>query len=192
MADGTLSAFTNNVINSMTNNATFSKPPVALADLGKLLATFDKATGAAMDGGATLTAAKNAARDALVAALRKIAAYVQMVADQDEAMLRTSGFTPVISSRAQAKLAIPVIVSVDNAGTTKLSLRLKPVANARSYEIRAINGAATPAATVISTKARRVIVGNLTPGTTYNLQARAVGGSDGYSEWSDSVSHMAI
>ena len=192
LSDGDLSAFTNNVINSLTNHATFSKPPVALADLGKLLATFDNAVGAAMDGGASLTAAKNAAREALLAALRKIAAYVQMMADQDEALLRTSGFTPVISSRSQAKLATPVIISVDNAGTTKLSLRLKSVPNARSYEIRAINGAAVPAASVISTQTRRVVVGNLTPGTTYTLQARAVGGSDGYSEWSDPVSHMAI
>jgi hypothetical protein len=32
---------------------------------------------------------------------------------------------------------------------------------------------------------------NLTPGTNYNIQARAVGGSTGYSDWSDPVSHMA-
>lgn len=192
LSDGDLSAFTNNIINSLTGNTAFSKPPVALTDLGKLLAAFDQAVAAALDGGTSLTVAKNAAREALLAALRRIAAYVQMVADQDEALLRTSGFSPVIVSRAQTKLAIPVIVSVENEGTTKLSVRLKPVVNARSYEVRAVNGAATPAASVISTQARRVVVGNLTPGTTYNLQARAIGGSEGYSEWSDPVSHMAI
>jgi hypothetical protein len=45
---------------------------------------------------------------------------------------------------------------------------------------------------VVSTQARRIILGNLTPGTTYNVQARAIGGSEGYSEWSDPMSHMAI
>jgi hypothetical protein len=34
-------------------------------------------------------------------------------------------------------------------------------------------------------------VENLVPGTTYNISARAIGGSDGFSEWSDPVSHMA-
>ncbi|MGA9452628.1 MAG: fibronectin type III domain-containing protein [Verrucomicrobiia bacterium] len=192
MNDGDLSKFTNNVITCMTGNASFSKPPVAPADLGKLLDALDKTVAAATDGGITLTAAKNAAREALLAALRKIAAYVQIVADQDEALLLTSGFSPVNMSRSQSKLDVPLVVSVENEGTTKLTVHLKPVANARSYEVRAVNGAATPAASVISTQARRVVLGNLTPGTTYNIQARAVGGSEGYSEWSDPVSHMAI
>ena len=192
MTDGDLSAFGGNVINCMTGSAAFSKPPVTLTNAGKLLDTFDQAVAAALDGGVSLTVAKNAAREALLAALRKLAAYVQMVADQDEVLLRTSGFSPINLSRAQTKLDVPLIVSVENEGMTKLSLRLKRVANARSYEVRANNGAATPAATVISTQARRVIVGNLTPGTTYSVQARAIGGSEGYSEWSDPVSHMAI
>jgi hypothetical protein len=37
-----------------------------------------------------------------------------------------------------------------------------------------------------------VVLQNLTPGTNYNVQARAVGGSAGYSDWSDPVSHMAL
>ena len=64
--------------------------------------------------------------------------------------------------------------------------------SAHSYEVRAINGAPTPAASAISTQARRIVVGNITPGTTYNLSARAIGGSEGFSEWCDPVSHMAI
>jgi hypothetical protein len=58
--------------------------------------------------------------------------------------------------------------------------------------LRAFNGSATPAASLFSTQARRIIVGNLTPGTTYHLQARAIGGSEGFSEWSDPVSRMTI
>jgi hypothetical protein len=192
MNDGDLSAFTNNVVTCMTGNASFAKPPVALTDLTKLQDTFDKAVAAALDGGTALTAAKNAARDALLSALQKTAAYVQIVADGDMALLLTSGFSATKTGRTQSKLGIPLIVAVENEGTTKLMVRLQAVPNARSYEVRAINGATTPAASVISTQARRIVVGNLTPGTTYNLSARAVGGTEGFSKWCDPVSHMAI
>jgi len=192
LSDGDLSAYTNNVITCMTGNAAYAKSPVSMADLTKLLGTFDTAIAAALAGGKTLTAAKNAARDALVAALRKIAAYVQIVADGDMALLLASGFSAANASRSQqTKLEIPLILAVENEGTTKLTVRLQSVPRAKSYEVRAVNGATTPAASVIATQARRIIVGNLTPGTTYNIQARAIGGSEGFSEWSDPVSHMA-
>jgi hypothetical protein len=192
LSDGDLSGFTSKVITSMTSNAAFAKPPVALTDLAKLQATFDTAVAAALDGGTALTAAKNAARTELEAALRKTAAYVQIAADGDVALLLTSGFSATKTGRTQSKLDIPSIVAVENEGTTKLTVRLQAIPNAKSYEVRAINGATTPAASVISTQARRIVVGNLTPGTTYNLSARAIGGTEGFSEWSDPVSHMAI
>ena len=192
LSDGDLSAFANNIITGMTGNASFSMPPVALTDLSKLLEAFDNAAAAARDGGTALTAAKNAARGELLAALRKTAAYVQIVADQDEVQLRASGFLPVSLRRTQAKLDVPLILAVENEGTTKLSVRLQTVARAKSYEVHAVNGATTPAVSVISTRTRRIVVGNLTPGTTYNIQARAIGGSEGYSEWSDPVSHMSL
>jgi len=44
----------------------------------------------------------------------------------------------------------------------------------------------------VFTQARRIVLQNLTPGTTYNIQARAIGGSTGSSDWSDPVSHMAL
>lgn len=193
LSDGDLSAFTNTVITNMTSNAAFAKSPVALSDLAKLLDAFDKSVAAAMDGGTAMTAAKNAARDELLVGLRKIAAFVQIVADQDEALLLSSGFSAASSGRtSQTKLNVPLVLAVENEGTTKLTVRLQSIANARSYEVRAVNGATVPAATAIATQARRIVLENLTPGTTYNISARAIGGSEGYSEWSDPVSHMAI
>ncbi|HKW28626.1 MAG TPA: fibronectin type III domain-containing protein [Verrucomicrobiae bacterium] len=193
LSDGDLSAFTNTVITNLTGNGAFAKSPVAITDLAKLLDAFDKSVAAAMDGGTSLTAAKNAARDELLAALRKIAAYIQIVADQDEALLLSSGFSAASPGRtSQTKLDVPRVLAVENEGTTKLTVRLQSIANASAYEVRAVNGATTPAASMISTQARRIVVGNLIPGTTYNISARAIGGSDGFSEWSDPVSHMAI
>ncbi len=192
LPDGELSTLAKSVIANMTNNAGFSAPPVSFPELAKLLETFDGAMAAALNGGTALTVAKNAARAALLAALRKMAAYVQIVTDGDMALLLASGFSAISTNRCQARLGVPWILSVGNEGTTKLNVRLRPVANAKSYELRATNGTATTAASVFSTQARRVIVGNLTPGTTYSIQARAIGGSEGYGEWSDPVSRMAI
>jgi hypothetical protein len=77
--------------------------------------------------------------------------------------------------------------------TTQLTVRLQPVANAHAYQVRvSANGTGNSwLPTVDSTQSRRVMLPNLTPGTTYTVQARAVGGSTGYSDWSDSVLHMA-
>jgi hypothetical protein len=66
------------------------------------------------------------------------------------------------------------------------------VDNARSYQVRyCVNGAAW-LPVIDSTQARRIVLPDLTPGTIYTAQSRAVGGATGYSNWSDPVSHMAM
>jgi len=42
------------------------------------------------------------------------------------------------------------------------------------------------------TNSRSMPLNGLTPGTNYSLDVRAVGGSTGYSDWSDPVSHMSM
>ena len=42
------------------------------------------------------------------------------------------------------------------------------------------------------TNSRSMPVNNLTPGTNYSFQVRAIGGSTGYSGWCDAVSHMSL
>ena len=193
LSDADLSAFANNINTCMAGDAAFAKPPVAYTDLSKLLDTFDKAVSAATGGDSAMIAAKTNARNALLAALQKLAAFVQIVADGDMAVLLLSGFSAYTSNRKpQAKLDCPLILGIENEGTAKLGVRLQPVPYAKSYEVRAINGATTPASSAISTHARHIVVENLVPGTTYTISARAIGGSEGYSEWSDPMSHMAI
>ncbi|HTR40056.1 MAG TPA: hypothetical protein VMH87_00380 [Pseudomonadales bacterium] len=192
LPDSELGTFANTVIVNMTGNAAFSQPPVPFTELGQLYADFRTAVSAAMDGGVSLTVAKKAARQALVSALRKTAAFVQITASHDRALLLASGFSDASRSRARTRLSRPMIVAVENYGTTKLAVRMPPVANARSYEVRATNGGPVPAAVVISTQARRVVLDNLVPGTVYTIQARAIGGSEGYSDWCDPTTHMAM
>jgi Fibronectin type III domain len=191
--DSDLDEFTSSVISCMTGNASFPTPPVALTDLAALQTAFENALAAAAQGGTALTAAKNVARDALLTALRKIAAYVQGIAAQDSATMLTSGFGVNSTNRAQSPLNVPAIVSVTNEATTQLTVRLQPVDNAATYQVRAsVNGGTAWLPTVDSTQARRIILSSLTPGTVYTVQSRAVGGATGYSDWSDPVSHMAM
>jgi hypothetical protein len=44
----------------------------------------------------------------------------------------------------------------------------------------------------IFTQARKITLPGLTPGQVYSVQSRAIGGSTGYSDWSDPISHMVI
>ena len=116
------------------------------------------------------------------------------VASHDLPLLLSSGYEATSTNRAQGQLDVPTIVGINNDATTQLTVRMQPVDNARSYQVRAStgnNGNTVSLPTVDSTQARRVILPNLTPGMTYTVQARAVGGATGYSDWSDPVSHMA-
>jgi hypothetical protein len=76
--------------------------------------------------------------------------------------------------------------------STQLVLRLSPVANAYCYEVQTSVGTGAWQTIGSFTAARRIIIPNLTPGTIYNVRARAIGGSTGYSDWSDPQSHMAM
>ncbi len=189
-SDADLDEFTGNVITSLTGNASFPTPPVTTMILGTLNTTFHDSIIATMPGGVQLTAAKNAARLNVVNALRQEASYVQMRAGQNLPMLLTSGFNANSTNRAQAPLPQPVIELVDNYATTQLLLRVVPVTNARAYEVRLINGSNPPVDGGIFTQARRIILTGLTTGVTYSIQVRAIGGSTGYSEWSNAISHI--
>jgi hypothetical protein len=191
LPDADLSEFNNTVITSMTNNASFPKPAVTLAALTAAGAAFDAALAAAAQGGVQLTATKNAARDALIALLRQQASYVQSVANNDLTVILSSGFQVNNTNTAQSPLDKPAIQAVENAASTQLLVRLSPIDNARAYEVRLSYGTSGWQGAGVFTQARRVVLQNLVPGTSYNIQARAVGGSTGYSDWSDPVSHMA-
>ena len=129
--------------------------------------------------------ASGKARDAVVDALRKDASH-------DLEMLLSSGYLPASTNRASAPLDQPVIVTLDNAGVTKLLLRLTPVLNAKSYQVPTnTNGNGTWQEAGIFAQARRITLEGLTSGTTYSVRARAVGGTTGYSDWSIPASHMA-
>jgi hypothetical protein len=191
-SDSELSQFTNNVVKSLTKNPAFSSPPITVADLAKVAETFDNAVHAASQGGPPAYVAKNIAREELIKLLRTMAQYVQFQASENLQALMSSGFYASSTNRASVPLETPMIAKVENGTTTKLSVRLNGVANSRAYHLQiSANGNGGWQDAGIFTQSRRIVLDHLTPGTLYNIRARAIGGSTGYSEWSDPVSHMS-
>jgi hypothetical protein len=190
LPDTAIADYTDTIIAALTGNAGFPALPVTLATLGTQKITYLAKLAATAQGGTLATAEKNAARDVLVTSLRQTAAYVQSVASQDLTLLLSSGFQAASTNRAQTPLDTPVVLGIDNSASTQLILRVQPVANARSYEAQYKNGAGwLPGG--IFTQARRMEIDSLTPGTTYTVQVRAIGGSTGSSDWSAPQSCMA-
>jgi hypothetical protein len=183
LPDTAIADYTDTVIAALTGNAGFPNLPVSLAALGTQESDYLAKLAATAQGGTLATSEKNDARDVLVTSLRQTAAYVQSVASQDLTLLLSSGFQATSTNRAQSPLDVPVVLGIDNSFSTQLILRVQPVLNARSYETQYKNGAGwLPGG--IFTQARRMEIDGLTPGTTYTVQVRAIGGSTGSSDWS--------
>ena len=185
------------VIKGLTGNAAYPTPPVQLPAVQTALTNFSTAIAGQAQGGPAATADKNSKRDLLIGLLRQLAGYVQTNCKNDLATLLTSGFEAVTSSHTQTALGKPVIQTVDNGNTGQLLVKVKPIANAKCYEVRyaAVPAGQAPGAWQsggLFTNSRSMPVNSLTAGTNYTLQVRAVGGSTGYSDWSDPVSHMSL
>ena len=193
LSDYSLVGFTQVVTTCLTGNAAFNNLPVKLTDLSALEAAFQTAVNnMAQNNSSELTALRDEARESLLDALRKTAAYVQSVALNSLSTLLSSGFQNVPTQSPSSPLDTPTIISVTNNGTKQVLLRLESVTNAKSYQVQLSTdngktwtmGGAYP-------QARRIIITNLVPGTTYMIQTQAIGGSTGQSGWSTPVSIMS-
>lgn len=185
------------VLSKLYGNTAYPTPPVTQAALQAALTAFSLAIAAANLGGPAETADKNNKREILIGLLRQLAGYVQENHGNDLATLLSSGFEAVSTNRTSTPLAKPSIKDITNGMSTQLLVRVTPVANAKCYEVRYAligpNGAPGPwQSGGLHTSSRSMPVGGLTPGGNYQFQVRAIGGSTGYSDWSDPVSHMSL
>jgi len=186
-----LNSFAILVIACLKSNALFPSLPVTIANLTTLQMAFQNAIVTAAQGGTMDTAAKSEARDALISALRQTAGYVQTVAlTLTLSQVLSSGFDVVIPNNTQTPLSQPVF-TLDNSTTTQLTVNLQAVPNAKAYQVQFFSGAGAWQEAGIYPNTKGIVLTNLTPGTTYNVRIRAIGGSTQYSEWSATVSMMA-
>lgn len=193
LTDGNLSPFAGGVIEGLTDNAaSFPTLPIGVPALTALKDTFEQALIDTTDAGKAATAAKNMARAALIDGLRKDAFYVAIAANNDPAVLLTSGYDVVSTNRTQAQLQQPDVLSVETAKTGELKVRVRRQPHARAYEgrIKAAGSEFGPSISFASSK--RLLFNGLTAGVKYTLQLCAVGGSTGKSDWSNPVEKMSV
>ncbi len=196
-ADHTLEETATAVLDKLYENAAFPDPPVTEAALRAALIAFSQAIAKAGGGGPQDTADKNNKREALIGLLRQLAGYVQEKCENDLAVLLSSGFDAVSTNRASTPLGQPFIKKIVNGNSAQLIVCVGPVANAKCYHARYALVAAdgTPGPWIdggLFTNSRSIPINGLTPGANYTFQVRAVGGSTGYSDWSDPISHRSL
>lgn len=176
----------------LTGNEDLDKPPVTPADLTIIKTSFDDSIIKANKGGTLATAIKDANRATVVSALDKNASYVDIACDEDATILRSSGYEPVSTNRAQTVLDAPVVIAVEYAQAGGIKLRVKGDANRKAVQgrIKVVGGEFGP---VLSfTNSRQIVFKSLVAGTTYVMQLCGLGGTTGQSDWSEPVTKMAV
>ncbi len=192
LADSALEPFAANTVKHMTDNAGFLTPRVPLTSITSAMNTFRANLAATLDGGRLATAKKNASRTALILLLRQQAAYVQSIAAMDLPLLLSSGFFSTKTDRTRIELPKVELKKILTPQSDMFRIVVKPVITAAGYELRYKNGTGDYIPAGMFTSSRRILLTAITPGATYSVQVRAVGGLTGYGDWSDAVSHMAI
>ena len=186
-----LAIFGNNVATNLdpVKFPDLTVPPATLKTLSADLADKQAAT---ITGGSPTFAARDSAFDALTAALDGDADDVEKAVKDNMEMLLATGYLPVSTNRTTSPLDDTAILGLFNNGTTQVLLRLQPVVNARVYQVQtSVDGGKTWQEAGLSSKAQRIVIPNLVPGTTYLVRARAIGGSTGASNWTSPSSIMS-
>ena len=170
----------------------FPNLPVAPSVLKTLVDDLSVKQAATLTGGTVEFAARDAAFNALTAALDADADEVEKVVKDNLVMLLATGYLPASTNRTSSPLDDTIITGLFNNGTTQVLLRLATVVNAKSYQVQiSVDNGKTWLEAIISTKAVRIVIANLVPGTTYLVRARAIGGSTGASNWTAPGSIMS-
>src|SRR5438309_424759 len=104
------------VVDGLTGNAAFPKPPVDPADLKAAVEAYASAIATAIDGGKKAIVARDKQREVVVKMLRQLGHWVEANCKDDLSILKSSGFQPVSTVRvpAQPLPGPPSIGKVDN------------------------------------------------------------------------------
>ena len=181
------------------NNPNLTGGPPLPVDMATVKAATDllsaKITEAAV-GGKTAVAEKNHQKEVVVRLLIQLAQYAEANCKEDMTTFLSFGFTPAASTRTKT---VPVSESIrkiepgPNSGEMFIALvkflgavsylvQFAPVVNGvvGSWTSKPVPGIQPP-----------FLITGLTPGTTYVFQARALT-KTGYSDWSESVTRIAV
>jgi hypothetical protein len=125
-----LLVFARSVLQKMTKNSYFPTPDISLTDLSKNVDEFERLLSMARNGGKQVTAEVNQLRKIIEKQLRLTAAYVDRIADGDEAVILSAGF----ETNRQRASALHAEFSVKhNEGENSVVLSHKAIKGAKSY-----------------------------------------------------------
>jgi hypothetical protein len=184
------------------NNPNFTPPqapapPVDAATLQSANDALVAANAASLDGGKKALSQKAHAKETVVKLLEQLAVYVEVNCKDDMTIFLSSGFTAKSLSQTKAPPASDSIRKVE-PGPVAGQMQITPMKypGAVSYEVRwapAVAGGnpITWSSQPIAKLRPATTITGLTPGTNYVFQVRAVI-ETGYSNWSDSVTRMAV
>lgn len=192
MKDDELLVMATTVIGAMTGNSNFTTPVPALADVQLLLDDFSvKLAAARKRGSPEDTALKEESRSPLIAALQKLAYYVNGEADGQLSVLLSSGFpTTAPASSTLVPLAVDGIKVSDGrqSGQARLDFTLQRKVLLYEYCYRKI---AVPeelwSERLVTTASRGNIIAPLKVGEWYEFKVRAVN-NQGAGDWSQTAS----
>ncbi|MFZ1692459.1 MAG: fibronectin type III domain-containing protein [Flavobacteriales bacterium] len=131
-----LAALMCNVASKLDGNPHFPAPPLSAADLKAQEKVFTAAIIEAIDGSLASKAQRNALELQARNSLRLLASYVRMMAQDNAAILATSGFELARRPGPPQPIGSPVLVTARMTGRHgEVELRWSGVVNRRAYNI---------------------------------------------------------
>jgi len=179
----------------MTGNAAFPSPPVDIATFKTAIDLFNTLVTDAVDGGKKTISAKRKQREVVIKTATQLGHYVEAASNKDLATFNTSGFVAVTNTRTPPQPLNAGSFKYVNRGplTGQVVLKPAPQKGAVAFDLRYCP---VPAAGISPIwvdmplpGSKAVTVSNLTPGTNYQFQIRALGRL-GYSNWSDVITFI--
>ena len=193
-SDADLISRTTGILTAMTGNTAYPTPAPTLAAVHASLTAFSTALSDAQGGGVVLTAAKNAAREALAVLLRELASYVHVACKGDLKNLLSSGFPIQKPSRQPVGVLLPPagLILANGTRSGELNAWATPVPSSVLYTWR-VALVTTPDVSVRSTQstAASITFVGLTPASEYQVIVNAIG-TAGPSDWTDPVTQIII
>ncbi len=177
LSDSDLETKAGFILQSMTGNPHFLTPIPTLADLQTAVAAYSAALVNAADKSRMKVAEKNQARQTLELLLGQLGMYVMYIANGDEVILTSSGFSLAKTPEPQI-IANPGSVSLTpGVSVGEMEAFCKTVAGARSYNHLITPAPLTEESVWESTSSSRskMRYSNLVSGEKYYVRIEAVG-----------------
>jgi hypothetical protein len=181
----------------MTNNPLFPNPPVDMVTFKTAIDTYSTLATDGLDGGKRAIGAKRKQREVVIKIATQLGHYVQAAANNDLMTFNTSGFLAVSNTKTPPQPLPPASFQWIDHGPTSGSILVKVtgIPGAVAYDVRyagaGVGGALGSWVSTTLPGSKTATINNLTPGSTYAFQVRALGRL-GYTDWSDSMTFICI